>query len=475
MRKIKVSLLVTLLGALFVGCGGKSVTLAETVDLTKDFSAIPEYQRLWYFGALNMGDSRSELGGYKGDGVKVTIMGEAVDASHPELKHSVQNQYNTFVQKGKISKGEGNQPYGFDKLGYGDGHGTHIAGTIAAACDGKGIVGVACAAKIDVYDLGAYGNNEKFSPKGWVHPDDFMTMFITGFSDALDDITKKNSSKILTGSFNIESPYIPLKAGGALENLLLYDAQKRLKNEIESVDDFMRSALFNFQDEGDKMGVKAMLNQIDDGEKQETINGILLPKSKEWKRLEESIQRYQKSDGVYIVTESNNIFHKTSVLNAMPTISDKVDKDLWISAVLISPKDIDTITTLQGRKDAIKNSEWENIINDCGAVAQEYCVLVPSYDVLSTMTSKVRDAQASFITIDGYSGYQVNTGHSMGAPMIAGALALMEEKNQKENLGYSMKDLVRLLKQSANRKFKGYDAIKHGQGILDIKAALAVM
>jgi len=478
MKNINISIALGLLTSFFVGCGGGSdannVELAKTIDLTKDFSSIPEYQRLWYFGALNMGDNRAELGGYSGDGIKVTIMGEEVDASHPELKNRVEKQYNTFAIKDKIVVGEANQPYGFDKIGYGDGHGTHIAGTLAAECDNKGIVGVACGAKIDVYDLGIYGNSEKFIPTGWKHPDDYVTMFITGFASALDDITQKNVSKIVTGSFNIESPYFPLKEGGELDNRSFYDLQQKVENEIENIDDFMTSSLFQFKNISDKENLKKILLTLPDEDKLDTINGILMPKSQEWKMLEESIQRYQQSDGVYIITESNNIFHTTSVLNAMPTISNKVDKDLWISAVLISPKNFDDIKTLQGKKDAIHTSEWENIINDCGEVAQEYCVLIPSYNVISTMTQKVREAEDIFVTIDGY-GYQMNTGHSMGAPMIAGALALMQEKNQKENLKLSMKALVRILKESANRSFIGYNAKRHGQGILDVKAALEAM
>ncbi len=35
-----------------------------------------------------------------------------------------------------------------------------------------------------------------------------------------------------------------------------------------------------------------------------------------------------------------------------------------------------------------------------------------------------------------------------------------------------MKDLVRTLKGNANRSFKGYNAKKHGRGMLDIAAAL---
>ncbi len=218
-NSIKLSL-VAIGASLLIGCGGGSSDtpeLAETVDITKEFKPIPEYQRLWYFGALNMGDARSEIENLNGDGVRVTIMGEEVDASHPDLKGRINKQYNAFATKGEILEGEGNQPYGFDKMGYGDGHGTHIAGTIGANCDGKGLQGVACGTAIDVYDIGIYDSSEKFKLQGWEHADDDIGRFLTAFANSLDDVRQKGQSHITTGSFNIESPYLPLDEGGEFD------------------------------------------------------------------------------------------------------------------------------------------------------------------------------------------------------------------------------------------------------------------
>jgi subtilase family serine protease len=98
-------------------------------------------------------------------------------------------------------------------------------------------------------------------------------------------------------------------------------------------------------------------------------------------------------------------------------------------------------------------------------------MVVPSYKILSSVTKKVAESQNPLYRIDGRY-FQSYTGHSMGAPMIAGALALMKEYNKKNNKGYSTKDLVRILKQTADKTFKGYDSSKHGVGMLDVKAAL---
>ena len=54
-------------------------------------------------------------------------------------------------------------------------------------------------------------------------------------------------------------------------------------------------------------------------------------------QLAKTLADYQRSGGVYLVTESNNIFNRSSVLNAMPSISPQVDKDLWLSVVMVAP------------------------------------------------------------------------------------------------------------------------------------------
>jgi hypothetical protein len=71
--------------------------------------------------------------------------------------------------------------------------------------------------------------------------------------------------------------------------------------------------------------------------------------------------------------------------------------------------------------------------------------------------------------------YQPLDGHSMGAPMVAAALAVLEEENQRRGLRLSMREVVTLLKDNANRHFLGYDPQRHGRGMLDIAAALRAM
>jgi subtilisin family serine protease len=465
------------------GCGGGgsdspggsgSSPLALTEVDASDLVTKQEVDRLRYFREINADQARSEFN-VTGSGVRVTIMGEMVDVSHPDIQNSVVYQYNTFSNKSIVNMGTGNHAYRIEDYGRDDGHGTHIAGTIAAACDGIGIQGVACDATLDVYDIGAYGN-EQVPQEGWGDAHEFERL-IESFSAALNDVTQRQVSRILTGSFNIESPAILYQAGGSLEGQSITSIINRFEQEIDEVSDLSDKGLVSFQNNADIEYLNRVVN--DNGEDPIIAIGTLLPQSSQWKVLEDAIQAYQATDGVYIVTESNNLFeNRTSVLNAMPSLSDKVDPDLWISAVLAQPKNYEAVISnpnvTEADVTALMDGEYITPINSCGVMASEYCILIPSYDVLSTMTRKVAQQALPLYLLE-ERNYQVFTGHSMGAPMIAGALALMEEYNQHNNFGYSMKDLVRLLKENANRSFTGYNASAHGRGLLDISAALSAM
>ncbi|MBI2387046.1 MAG: S8 family peptidase [Elusimicrobia bacterium] len=86
----------------------------------------------------------------EGKGVKVAVIDTGIDAGHPELSGSVDGGYSA------ITKTENPADYQDD-----NGHGSHVAGTIAAKKDGKGVVGVAPKARlyaVKVLDADGSGN-----------------------------------------------------------------------------------------------------------------------------------------------------------------------------------------------------------------------------------------------------------------------------------------------------------------------------
>lgn len=70
----------------------------------------------------------------KGAGVRVAVIDTGVDCSHPDLAANCATGFNAFDKKKAPLDDQG--------------HGTHVAGTIAAVADGKGVVGVAPLATI---------------------------------------------------------------------------------------------------------------------------------------------------------------------------------------------------------------------------------------------------------------------------------------------------------------------------------------
>jgi subtilisin family serine protease len=85
--------------------------------------------------------------GVKGEGVKVCVMDTGIAAGHSDFVQSNLSGY---------SGREAVTPWNSD----GQGHGTHVSGTIAAADNNRGVVGVAPGAEI--FTVRVFGNNGQF-------------------------------------------------------------------------------------------------------------------------------------------------------------------------------------------------------------------------------------------------------------------------------------------------------------------------
>jgi subtilisin family serine protease len=86
------------------------------------------------WGVVRVGASKAWERGVTGAGVRVAIVDTGVDFKHPDLAANYKGGYNAIDS---------------DKPAMDDhGHGTHVAGTIAAVADGEGVVGVAPLASI---------------------------------------------------------------------------------------------------------------------------------------------------------------------------------------------------------------------------------------------------------------------------------------------------------------------------------------
>jgi subtilisin len=87
----------------------------------------------------------------KGEGVRVGIVDTGVDLSHPDLKDNIKEAHGVLDCKNVVDD---------------NGHGTHVAGTIAALDNDIGVVGVA--PKVEIYSVKAFDKNGKSTVSGIV-------------------------------------------------------------------------------------------------------------------------------------------------------------------------------------------------------------------------------------------------------------------------------------------------------------------
>src|SRR4051812_27829963 len=94
----------------------------------------------------------------QGKGVVVAVLDSGTRLDHPDLAPNIWTNFGEVPNNGKDDDGNGyvDDVHGVDltsgksnqDLHDGFGHGTHVAGTIAAAANGRGVVGVAFRAKL---------------------------------------------------------------------------------------------------------------------------------------------------------------------------------------------------------------------------------------------------------------------------------------------------------------------------------------
>uniref|UniRef100_C6E383 Peptidase S8 and S53 subtilisin kexin sedolisin n=1 Tax=Geobacter sp. (strain M21) TaxID=443144 RepID=C6E383_GEOSM len=110
----------------------------------------PEYLLSW--GVTRIAANRAAWNGIRGAGIKVAILDTGIDYNHPELKESYRGGYNFLTNTA--------DPYDDSRRG----HGTHIAGVIAAKDNGTGVVGVAPDASlyaVKILDRNMFGSTSR--------------------------------------------------------------------------------------------------------------------------------------------------------------------------------------------------------------------------------------------------------------------------------------------------------------------------
>ena len=134
----------------------------------------PGYKYQWHYPLINL-PAAWDLGIF-GANVTVAVLDTGILPRHPDLDGQIMGGYDFVSDTFSSLDGDGPDP---DPTDPGDGssfgftssfHGTHVAGTIAAAMDNEtGVVGVAPAARIlPVRVLGSFGGTSFDIPPGYL-------------------------------------------------------------------------------------------------------------------------------------------------------------------------------------------------------------------------------------------------------------------------------------------------------------------
>jgi len=130
----------------------------------------------WGLDTIHVPDVHQEDPGLKGSGVIVAILDTGIDMNHPDLSKSIKGGYNAMA-------GQDSRNYQDD-----NGHGTHMAGVIAARMNHLGVVGAAYQAQIvAVKVLDQYGNghlSDLLNGLGWISTNKIRVVNMSlGFSE----------------------------------------------------------------------------------------------------------------------------------------------------------------------------------------------------------------------------------------------------------------------------------------------------
>ncbi|MGR3762617.1 S8 family peptidase [Rossellomorea sp. NS-SX7] len=160
--------------------------------------------------------------GYKGNGITVAVLDTGCDVNHPDLKGKVKGYRNFTDDDGGAE----------DNVTDYSGHGTHVAGTIAANEDGQGVIGVAPLAELLVIKVlaGSRGSGKY----DWI---------VNGIQYAIDQ-----GADIISMSLGGPSDYEPLhkviqRAVDA--NILVVCAAGNEGDSNSSTDEFSYPASYN--------------------------------------------------------------------------------------------------------------------------------------------------------------------------------------------------------------------------------------
>ncbi|ADE39430.1 S8 family peptidase [Candidatus Puniceispirillum marinum] len=405
------------------------------------------HQRLSYaHGRIGLGSAIQARN--TGANVQVAVVDDGVDVDHPELQDNILKRPDGQIVGRSFLDRRPSSDHGptLDRGRESISHGTHVAGIIAAADNGRGVRGVAPGAKIIPvrYVLSGIPNRYKFSAD--IDPDhEYAANSATKLKNIMKYINDDTGAFVMNNSWGYtlrprvkevalaggKKGYFLQPRGAAdyrafINKFNHQDLREQVKlNKFVTVfaagNDGWNAETGEIDIYKEKFAGEDIHNYLNEGER--TLIGFLKPTDSQ-------------------IAKTNTPANIPSLLSAYFVANgDAVGK--WLAVVATD-----------------RNNRIAPFSNGCG-IAKAYCLAAPGTRILSTFDRRETGVGA-------FHGYGVYSGTSMAAPMVSGALAVLKGKDPQ----LTAEAAVRIVLDTAtDLGAPGVDDV-YGHGLLNLARAL---
>jgi subtilisin family serine protease len=295
--------------------------------------------------------------GYDGDGIKVAVLDGGFDTGHADLDGNIITGYD--------EEDDDNNPNAESHTAKMGGHGTHVAGIIAAEKNGTGMMGIAYNASIMPIKI--------FK--------DSATMVSGGINNSIDYATD-NDAIVLNNSWGTSRSVNATCSGVSCYVSVPYESTTGGFSSAE------RTAWASVASDNNVVVFAAGNNGMN------SVNGQVAA----YRSSDDSFLRYYDAQ-VVVDALSDVSYVNRSTAEAQYGVNASAVADNWLNVIAV-----DNTNTIASYSNACGNTK-------------AYCIAAPGSEIYSTVPT---DLVAS--------GYATKNGTSMAAPHVSGAVAVMKEK-----------------------------------------------